>query len=427
MPTHRRQFLQSALGFGGLAALGGHAAPAFLASAARAAEANPDPAGRKLVVIQLLGGNDGLNTVVPHRHDRYKEARRALRIPSDRVLKIDDELGLHPEMSGFARLLENNRLAVVQGVGYPNPDRSHFRSMEIWETARLGSETADLESGWLGRAVADAGAALDAGDDVPALHIGRAVRPLALRSPRVEVPALESLDQFRLKLAGSPDAKRALRAAVAEVSADTDAFPDRRTDANPLLAFSRRASLSAQRSSARLEAIDPDASPLAKSPHGLARRLGQIAQVIKAGFRTPIHYTTLEGFDTHANQFEAHAGLLREVSESVAGFHRELEDAGLADQVAVLVFSEFGRRVKENASLGTDHGAAAPLFVVGPVRTPGLVGEHPSLEPGDLDDGDLRHHTDFRRVYAAMLRDWLGIPAETVLGESFEPLPLFRA
>ena len=157
---------------------------------------------------------------------------------------------------------------------------------------------------------------------------------------------------------------------------------------------------------------------------GLSKRLELVAKVIKAGFGTRIFYTSLDGFDTHANQLGAHAALLTELSDSVAAFHKDLAEAGHADRVALMTFSEFGRRVAENASLGTDHGAAAPVFVVGPVKKAGLVGAHPSLET--LDDGDLKHHTDFRRVYAGLLETWLGCPAGPILGAGFPPLDLLK-
>jgi uncharacterized protein (DUF1501 family) len=158
---------------------------------------------------------------------------------------------------------------------------------------------------------------------------------------------------------------------------------------------------------------------------GLARRLELIAKIIKAGFGTRIYYTSLDGFDTHANQLATHAGLLTELSDSLAAFHSDLLAAGQADRVAVLSFSEFGRRVAENASAGTDHGAAAPVFVVGPVAKAGLVGEHPTLDK--LDDGDLIQHTDFRCVYAALLENWLAMPSRAVIGSGFEPLPMFKS
>jgi uncharacterized protein (DUF1501 family) len=410
--SSRRAFLKSSLTASTLVSMGAPTVPAFLSQSARAASAGK-PNERVLVVVQLLGGNDGLNTVVPHGLDGYARNRRALRLPAGQVHKITKEVGLHPAMGQMAKLLEDGRLAIVQGVGYPNPDRSHFRSMEIWESARL--EAGATETGWLGRAV-DANPA-QPGQDVRALHVGGRSLPLALRSKHSEVPSVASLEQYRLRLSGSECDKRAGRAALDEV-----ARLDRGAD-DPLLGFLRRSTLTAYESSKRLEQVTTATGP--KYPaYGLAKRLELVASVIKAGFGTRIYYTSLDGFDTHANQLGTHAALLNELADSVAAFHADLAAAGHADRVAVLTFSEFGRRVRENASLGTDHGAAAPLFLVGPVATAGLVGEHPSLEA--LDDGDLKHHTDFRRVYAALLEDWLGCPAEPVLGPGFNPLPLLR-
>lgn len=414
MSVHRRDFLKQTLAGSALVSMGAATVPGFLARSARAAAVEGGSTEKILVVVQLLGGNDGLNTVVPHKNDGYPRARRALRLPPAQLHKVTDEIGLHPGLGQFGKLLEDGRLAIVQGVGYPNPDRSHFRSMEIWETAR--TESGAVETGWLGRV-------LDAhpprpGADLPALAIGPRTG-LALKARTTEAPSLDSLEQYRLRLAGDEAAKRTERDAL-----DRLARLDRGDD--PLLGFVRRSTLVAYDSSKRLEQVAAQKGE-SKYPqnYGLARRLELIAQIVKAGFGTRIYYTTLDGFDTHANQLASHAALMTELGDSLAAFHADLKAAGQADRVAVMTFSEFGRRVAENASAGTDHGAAAPLFVVGPVKQAGLIGEHPSLD--DLDDGDLKHHTDFRRVYAAMLERWLGLPAAPVLGEGFPPLELFPA
>jgi uncharacterized protein (DUF1501 family) len=421
MPARRREFLRSSLAASTLVSMGAATVPAFLTRSALAAKtADGRGAGandRVLVVVQLLGGNDGLNTVVPFGHDGYARHRRALRLPAGQLHKLDKQVGLHPALGGMAKLVEDGRLSVVQGVGYPNPDRSHFRSMEIWESARL--DPAALDTGWLGRA-------LDAsprrpGDDVAALHVGARVLPLALKAKRTEVPSVASLDQYRLQLAGGDADRRSARDALDRLNRlDRPAERD-----DPLLGFVRRSTLTAYESSRRLEQVAAAGAPSKYPNSGLANRLELIARVLKSGFGTRIFYTSLDGFDTHANQLGTHAALLTELSDAVAAFHKDLADAGQADRVALLSFSEFGRRVAENASAGTDHGAAAPVFVAGPVATPGLVGAHPSLEA--LVEGDLAHHTDFRRVYAALLGSWLGCPSEPVVGPGFPPLPLFRA
>jgi uncharacterized protein (DUF1501 family) len=413
MPSNRRDFLKTSLAASTLVSMGAATVPSFLSRSARAA-AEAKANDRILVVVQLLGGNDGLNTVVPHGLDGYSKARRVLRLPIGQLHKVTDQIGLHPGLGRMAKLLEDGRLAVVQGVGYPNPDRSHFRSMEIWETAR--TEAGALETGWLGRAL-DAAPAKP-GQDIPALNVGARNLPLALRAKRAEVPSLESLEQYKLQLAGGDAAKKATRQALDDV-ARFDRAPG-----DPLLGFVRRSTLAAYESSQRLEQLAKPKTGGSGYPNfGLARRLELIAQIIKAGFGTRIFYTALDGFDTHANQLGTHAALLTELSDSIGAFHADLASAGQVDRVAVLSFSEFGRRVAENASAGTDHGAAAPVFVVGPVAKAGLVGEHPSLE--NLDDGDLNHHTDFRRVYAALLDSWLGLPAAPVIGDGFAPLALF--
>jgi uncharacterized protein (DUF1501 family) len=416
MSWNRRHFLDTTLRSSTLVALGGPTIPGFLSRSAQAARTTK-PNERILVVVQLLGGNDGLNTVVPHGLDGYNRGRRALRISSAQIHKITPEIGLHPSLGGLAKLMEKGRLSVIQGVGYPNPDRSHFRSMEIWETAKVENDAKALETGWLGRALDSS--ARKPGQDPPGLHIGGRSLPMALRSRTTEVPSLDSLENYRLQVAGTDQEKRMTRAALSQL-----VEVDRRGD-DPLLGFIRRSTLSAYESSDRLEQISRKPQGSKKYPtYDLARRLELIAKIIKADFGTRIFYTSHDGFDTHANQLGTHAALLTELSDSISAFHDDLAEAGAADRVAVLTFSEFGRRVQENASNGTDHGAAAPVFLVGPVARPGLVGDHPSLDK--LDDGDLKFHTDFRCVYATLLADWLGLPPEPIVGKGFETLPLFR-
>jgi uncharacterized protein (DUF1501 family) len=415
MASNRRRFLQTSLASSTLVAMGSPTVPEFLGRSARAAGAGRSNE-RILVVVQLLGGNDGLNTVVPHGIDGYNRGRRTLRIGSSQVHKVTAEVGLHPAMGGMSKLLEKGKLAIVQGAGYPNPDRSHFRSMEIWESARLEYDAKALETGWLGRALDLKGQ--KPGDDPPAMHVGGRTMPQALRSLKTGVPALESLESYKLKLTGSDPERKAERSALNEVAA-----VERKMD-DPLLGFIRQTTLSAYESSSRLEQVAPKAGGPKYPNFGLARRLELVAQMIKAGFGTRIFYTSLDGFDTHANQLATHAALLTELSDSIGAFHDDLSAAGQADRVVLLTFSEFGRRVEENASLGTDHGAAAPVFLVGPVAKSGLIGAHPSFD--DLDDGDLKYHTDFRRIYASLLADWLDCPPQSVVSAGFSPLPLLR-
>ncbi|WZO99043.1 DUF1501 domain-containing protein [Isosphaeraceae bacterium EP7] len=416
MHGSRRNFFRSSLAASSLVSMGGATVPTFLARSALAASHPAAKSGgdRVLVVIQLIGGNDGLNTVIPHAMDGYAKGRKALRIKSDEVKTITSEIGLHPAMGGFAGLIEGGHAAIIQGVGYPNPDRSHFRSMEIWEGATTAA--GKPETGWLGRALDSA--PRGSGGDMPGLHLGGHGLPLALRARDATVPSLETLDQFRLRIEGADADRRASRDALDSLTR-LDRGPD-----DALLGFLRRSTLAAFDASRRLEAVVAPKDGGASYPnYGLARRLELIARIIKAGFGTRIYYTSLDGFDTHANQAAPHRALLTELSASLAAFHADLAADGQADRVATLAFSEFGRRVEENASGGTDHGAAAPVFVVGPLAKTGLVGEHPSFDK--LDDGDLRFKTDFRRVYADLLGPWLGIPAAPIVGDGHEPVGLF--
>jgi uncharacterized protein (DUF1501 family) len=418
MQPTRRDVLRLGLGTSTLLACGA-TVPTFLArSAALLANTPARPAdGRVLVVLQLDGGNDGLNTVAPFRDDIYRRSRPNLALPVQQVLRLNDDLGLHPSLGGLMRLHENQQLAVVQSVGYPNPNRSHFESMAIWHTARLDPDAGT--PGWLSRCLdrRDTGA----GGDVPALHISRQLLPQALYGGQRHVPSLEALEQFRRRL-GIPDGPeaRSQRAALDEIGARQQGEPD------SLLQFVERSSLITYTSSARLESVLRERRGQSGYPefYGLARRLRLIAQLLQAGLGTSIYYTQLGGFDTHANQLNTHANLLREVGDSLQAFLNDLNRTGLGERVLVLVFSEFGRRLAENGSAGTDHGTAAPVFLLGRSVRPGPHGPNPNLQ--DLDDGDPRHAIDFRRVYATLLDQWLGCPGDAVLGGRFEPLPVLQ-
>ncbi len=401
----RRQFLSSVFG----ASVVSLAAPIprFLREAAAQA---PGAVGETvLVVIQLSGGNDGLNTVVPYAEDVYRRSRPQLAIAADRVLKIADGLGFHPSLRGFADLLESGRLAVVQGVGYPNPNRSHFESMDIWHTCRRKDQP--RPDGWLGRYL-DA-AHKTAGRDAPALHLGSRKQPFALMARDVRVPSVNSLERFRL----AGDA--ALRSTAQELAAAE------RPAENGLLGFVQSSTSAALAASQRVEQAAGAYRELAPYPvSDLARQLRLVAQLIDAGLTTRVYYLEIDGFDTHANQAGAHAALLEQVAGGLKAFLDDVSQHGHGQRVAVLCFSEFGRRVEENASQGTDHGAAGPMFVAGQRVRAGLIGKHPPLN--DLDQGDLKHHTDFRQVYAAALQQWLGWESQAILNGVFEPTPLFQ-
>jgi uncharacterized protein (DUF1501 family) len=414
MNLSRRDLLR--LGTSSLVACGA-GVPLFLARTARAVAAEPGARakGRVLVVVQLDGGNDGLNTVVPFKDDDYRRARPRLQIGAKAVLKIDDHVGFHQSLTGFAKLLESRQLAVVQSVGYPNPSRSHFDSMATWHTAKLGAK-ADAP-GWVARLLEVAPAA--PGGDAPAIHLGLEAQPQpqALSGGQRHVPSLASLEQFHRRL-GIPESAGAAeqRAALDRIAGREHGRP------GSLLNFVARSAWLGYESSARFEsvaAVNPGAGYLR---NGLGQRLRVIAQLIKAGLTTSVYYTQLGNFDTHAAQAGSHSGLLFELGSALQAFVADLVQSGDGERVVVLVFSEFGRRLTENASAGTDHGTAAPLFLAGPAVKAGLHGPYPNLR--DLEDGDPKFVIDFRRVYATLLDRWLGCPAEKVLGAKFDALPV---
>lgn len=416
-PT-RRDLLRLGLGSATLLACG-NVVPHFLARSASALAGEPaNNKGRTLVVLELTGGNDGLNTVVPYQDDAYHKSRPKLHLTKEQVHKIDDHVGLHPALRGFADLLQAKQLAVVQSVGYPNPNRSHFESMAIWHTADL-KPTGDTP-GWMARGPDRK--PVVAGTDVPALHVGSNLLPQALAGGERHVASVASLEQFRRRLNVPASAGIAeQRAALDQIGGEGRGTP------GSLLQFVERSTLLTNASSARLESVLGKGGGDTGYPefYGLAQRLRVIAQLIKAGVTTSLYYAQIGGFDTHANQQGTHDNLLREVGDSLKAFLEDLKKAGSSERVLVLVFSEFGRRLAENGSGGTDHGTAAPVFLLGAPVQPGAHGPHPNLR--DLDSGgDPKHAIDFRQVYAALLDDWVACPSEKVLGEKFARLPLLR-
>jgi uncharacterized protein (DUF1501 family) len=392
----------------------GTSVPTFLARSALALAASEPAKDNVLVVLELTGGNDGLNTVIPYRDEEYRKRRPKLQVAQERVHKIDDHIGLHPSLGGLAKLLDSQQLAIVQSVGYPNPNRSHFESMAIWQSAKLRPSA--NPAGWLAHSL-DQRPAM-AGGDAPALHVGQPPLPQALFGSQRQVPSLVRLEEFHRRL-GIPEA-----AGAAEQRQTLDRINGQERSApGSLLQFVQRSTVVTYASSARLEAVRQRQKNTATYPDfGLAQRLKLIAQLIEAGLTTSVYYTRLGGFDTHANQFYTHSELLREVGDSLKAFLDDLHGAGAAQRVLVLVFSEFGRRLAENASGGTDHGTAAPVLLLGGSVKPGLHGPYPNLH--NLADGDPEHAIDFRQIYATVLDRWLNCPSEKVLGEKFAHLPV---
>jgi uncharacterized protein (DUF1501 family) len=398
MVTRRDLLIHSAcVGLGsGLLSLG-VPAPGLWRQAAQAAEPRRDlPI---LVVVELTGGNDGLNTVVPHADDIYHKSRPTLRVRPEKALKLDAHVGLHPSFKELHALWNSGHLAVFQGVGYPNPNRSHSRSMEIWQTGAIGPAP---PAGWLGRA-ADANSAL------ALCHVGPQSVPLAVRGRKTIPQSLASLADYRLipgiQIADAPM---------------TD------EPAAPALGQIYRQFAAARDLSHRLTSITGDraAAESGSSPDTLDGRLETIRRLIEADLPLRVYYTSLGGFDTHAAQYYTHQNLLRQLSQGVAALLKSLKASRLDERVVVLLFSEFGRRLKENATSGTDHGTAAPVFLAGTRVRGGLIGAPSDLSHLD-DGGDPRFTTDFRDVYATLLRRWLGVDPEPILGRRDEELSVF--
>jgi uncharacterized protein (DUF1501 family) len=382
----RRDFLATA---GGAVLSLGVPLPPLWRRVAAAAEASPDRTA--LVVLELNGGNDGLNTVVPYADDVYHKSRPTLRIAPDKVLKLDDRVGLHPALKDLHRLWEDGQVKVVQNAGYPNPNRSHFRSLQIWHAGVLGPAPT---AGWLGRA----------GDTHAALgrcFVGEDVVPLAVQGRKDAAAALANLADYH----------PALNALVPAAGGTTG---------DPLLDQIDQRMRNTQDLATRLTRLRAE---LPTAPPGsLEERLLTIRALLEGVPHFRIFYTTLGGFDTHVGQQFAHQDLLRTVAGAVHRFLAELRRSKLDDRVVVLIFSEFGRRLRENGQRGTDHGTAAPVFLIGKSVRGGLLGPPPDLN--DLELGDPRFKIDFRDVYATVLRRWLRIDPEPILGRRDASLDL---
>jgi uncharacterized protein (DUF1501 family) len=411
-PPSRREFLKISLSSAAAISLA-TTCPAFIS---RLAFAQPTTAPSTvandniLVVVQLSGGNDGLNTVIPHTDDAYHKARPRIGI-KDRFLPLDDHLALNPGMKGFKELFDQGQLAIVNGCGYPKPNRSHFRSMEIWHTA---DPTDYRPQGWLGHYLDHAlkgTAPAPADNALRGINIGSEL-PLALVDVGAPIPSIQSLDDFRVRTDPNDGVDEKTEQ---QLIADLNAVRDQ----SPALQFLSRQATNAILTAEELRKLK-NYKQDADYPRGLGQELRLIAQLISGHFGTRVYYCQTGGFDTHANQVGGHENVLRNVADSIAAFHKDLAAKGLNDKVTVMCFSEFGRRLQQNGSNGTDHGAAAPMFVSGGKVKGGLHQPYPSLT--DLDSGDLKFTTDFRRVYATLLKHWLNADPAPILQGTYEPL-----
>jgi uncharacterized protein (DUF1501 family) len=425
----RRQFLRTSLT--GVAAT--WSLPAFLDQTllsmnAAAADLTVQAATGKdhpiLVVLQMGGGNDSLNMVVPFADDDYYKARPKIALKADELHKLDGALGLHPAMKDLRGLYDEGSLALINGVGYPNPNRSHFRSMEIWHTA---SDSEKNEAyGWIGRYFdnacqgCDASVGINIGSQTPrAFQASKEPLGISFANPN-QLRTLGEETSNGPKMARSESGAEETGPAggsIGEILGNPAMG-----EANPV-DFLERTALDTRISSDRILEIVRRTTPETGYPNSaLANDLRLVAQLIAGGLPSRVYYVNQGGYDTHSNQTQAHQRLLGDFSGALAAFCRDLKKRGLLDRVLVMSFSEFGRRVQENASGGTDHGVAGSMFLAGGAVKAGIHGQYPSLNERDLDKGDLKHHVDFRSVYATVLENWLRTPSQPILGRAFPKL-----
>ncbi|MDQ2824525.1 MAG: DUF1501 domain-containing protein [Verrucomicrobiota bacterium] len=436
LQTRRRFLRTSMLGAAATWTLPVFLEKTFFALDAMAADAITQTVSGKegtiLVVLQMAGGNDGLNMVVPYADDAYHRARPRLGLAADKVLKIDNYAGLNGILTGLKSLFDDGHLAVVQGVGYPNPNRSHFRSTEIWQSAsdpeRMVSE------GWLGRyfdnccAGADPTIGVAIGEEMPQAFAAKT--PTGITFSRPEQFRWRPSDPNSGRMSDEESFFRQLNEAGGEENgitasdgASVTALSGKTKSDLSTMDFLQRTALDAQLSSDKILAIARKYKSNVPYPPGqLAASLNTIARMIAGGLPTRVYYTSQGGFDTHAGQMNAHERLMGDFNDAVSAFVADLKQQKNFERVLIMTFSEFGRRVGENANGGTDHGAAAPMFVLGGAVKPGLFGRCPSLT--DLDRGDLKFNTDFRSVYGTVLDRWLKAPSNVVLGRKFPVLPI---
>jgi uncharacterized protein (DUF1501 family) len=388
-----------------------------------------------LVVLQMAGGNDGINTVVPYANDFYHKARPRIGLKADDILKVNDEIGFHTALKGFKELYDGGELSVIQGVGYPNPNRSHFRSTEIWQTA---SDAERVEKyGWLGRyfdnacAGADPAVGVTIGSQLPEAFFAPKPKGVCFNNPanyrfiangNATEESYKKLNELEMSGPGmtADDGAGDMQnsgGSIAQLPAGMPMTGGRAID------FISRTALDAQHSSDEIRGIAARVQNQAEYPASpLANSLKLVAKLIGGGLPTRVYYVSQGGYDTHTNQVNTQQRLLQDLGDSMKAFVADMKAQGNMQRVLVMTFSEFGRRVAENANGGTDHGAAAPMFIVGNKVKAGLLGNYPSLAPQDLFQGDVKYNVDFRSVYAGVLENWLKTKSAPILGKKFAPL-----
>jgi uncharacterized protein (DUF1501 family) len=356
--------------------------------------------GKKLVVVQLSGGNDGLNTIVPYRNDIYYKARPVIGIKPEKVLSLNDELGMNDAMAGLKEIYDQGWMTIINNVGYPNPDRSHFRSMDIWHTASDSDKY--VTTGWLGRYLdatcqgcAKPISAIEIDDSLSLAMKGSTLNGLALNDIQLFCKFAKDAEQFNQpNFTSSNDNLNYLYKTLAETSESAAYIAEKSRIYHSKAAYKGQ---------------------------GFQKDLRTIAELIISGVESSVFYTSISGFDTHVGQMGQQSRQLKELSDGLNIFIGDLKDNNRLDEVTIFVFSEFGRRVAQNASNGTDHGTANNVFIISPhLKKAGIFNETPDLS--QLDEGDLIHRIDFRQVYATLLNKCLSADDEKILGRRFEQL-----
>jgi uncharacterized protein (DUF1501 family) len=417
---------RSLLGRGALLVASGFLAPSFITRTAMALDGpasalgpvslDPTKSNMILVVLQLSGGNDGINTLIPFADPNYSKLRPTLGFGASDVLHLTDSVGLNPNLAKLKALYDQGKVAVVQGVGYPNPNRSHFRSMDIWHSAR--PDTFE-RSGWLGRYVSACQCAQD--NAMPAISVGDQLNTMFWTDTTL-IPAVASIGSFSFLTDTNFKNDRGYQMQTLQniysQAGNWSNYED----------LIRRGTLQALAGSDELQKVAATYQSPVQYPNnnGLANQLKMVAQVVAGNLGTRLFSVSMGGYDTHANQKATQDKNLAQLGDALDAFMQDMANLGQQDNVVIMSFSEFGRRVKQNGSGGTDHGTAEPMFVIGNKVQGGLYGTYPSL--GDLDNnGDLKFNADFRSVYAGILKDVVGADPAPILAGSFDPIDVVRA
>jgi uncharacterized protein (DUF1501 family) len=399
MKTSRRKFIKQTL----LGTSGTLLVPHFL-KALESQPSGPLPSSEKiLVVIQLSGGNDGLNTIIPYQNDLYYQLRPQLAIRPDKILKISNELGFHSALTSLRELFDEGSMAILNNVGYPNPDRSHFRSMDIWHSA--SDANTYMTTGWIGRyldsncsSCHSAHQAIEVDDTLSMALKGKSIKGLAMKNPQKLYQATHN-NFFEA------------------ISKQNVVHPEADSTLHYLYKTMAEAVSSAE---FIYEKSQVQQSKVEYPQNEFSKRLKTVAELIHANINTRVYYLSLSGFDTHTNQEAQQQRLLRTYADGVRAFVKDIGDTRMKD-VVIMTFSEFGRRVAENGSGGTDHGTANNVFIISnSLKKKGFLNNTPDLSR--LDQGDLIHQLDFRSIYATLLNKWLEVPSEKILNGPFPPL-----